>query len=329
MKTPHGPGARASAHSGGLLATHQRILTASSAEARYVELRSGQRIHVIEAGEGETVLFLHGSGTSSLSLLPVIERLDGVRAIAVDRPGFGLSDPVRVPRERFRDAAVGFLDEVLDELKLETCQLAGQSMGGTWSVWYALARPGRVRRLALLSSAPLLPGTRPPAPLRMMTTPIIGDLLAQVKPNPKVAVRLMSSFGEEDTIVRHPDLIEALVAAGRDPIASAANLAELRAIISPLGFRRSVQVHTDELGRLTVSTLLIWGDHDPVGAVNVAETTARLIPEARLEILPAGHVPHLGNPERVSALLSEFVSREAIDQPRNAVTRARTGITPA
>jgi pimeloyl-ACP methyl ester carboxylesterase len=307
MKTADGPGAAASAHSDGLLAIHQRMLTASAAETRHVELRSGQRIHLIETGEGETVLFLHGSGTSSLSLLPVIERLDGVRAIAVDRPGFGLSDPVRVPRERFRGAAVGFLDEILDVLELETCSLAGQSMGGTWSVWYALARPRRVRRLALLSSAPLLPGTRPPAPVRMMATPVIGDLLARVKPNPKLAVRLMSSFGEEDTIVRHPHLIEALVAAGQDPIASAANVAELRAIISLRGFRRSVQVHTGELRRLTVPTLLIWGDHDPVGAVNIAEATARLIPEARLEILPAGHVPHLGNPERVSGLLSEFV----------------------
>ena len=329
MKSPYGPGAAASAHSDGLLAIHERILTASAAKSRHVELPSGQRIHVIEAGEGETVLFLHGSGTSSLSLLPVIERLDGVRAVAVDRPGFGLSDPVRVPRERFRSAAVGFLDEVLEELELETCRLAGQSMGGTWSVWYALARPGRVRRLALLSSAPLLPGTRPPAPLRMMATPVIGDLLARVKPNPKLAIRLMSSLGEKDTIVRHPDVIEALVAAGRDPIASAANHAELRAIISPPGFRPSVQVHSDELRRLTVPTLLIWGDHDPVGAVNVAEATARLIPEARLEILPAGHVPHLGNPERVSGLLSEFVTREATDEPRNAVTRAHRGITPA
>jgi pimeloyl-ACP methyl ester carboxylesterase len=307
MRTANGAGAAASAHSDEQLAIHERLLRVAAAEARYVELRSGQRIHVVETGEGEPVLFLHGSGTSSLSLLSVIERLHGVRAIAVDRPGFGLSDPVRAPRERFRDAAVGFADEILDELELETCSLAGQSMGGTWSLWYALARPSRVRRLALLSSAPLLPGTRPPAPVRMMATPVIGDLLARVKPNFGMAVRLMSSFGEGETIVLHPDLIEALVAAGRDPIASAANLAELRAIISLLRFRRSMQVHTDELRRLTVPTLLIWGDHDPVGAVDVAEATAKLIPEARLELLPAGHVPHLGNAERVSKLVSEFV----------------------
>lgn len=301
------PGDPAPAHSDEVFAVHERMLGGSPARSRYIEVRSGLRVHVIEAGDGPAVVSLHGSSTSSLSLLPVLERVEGVRVIAVDRPGFGLSERVHVPRERFRDAAIEFVDEVLDELKLETCALAGQSMGATWAVWYALARPGRVRRLALLGSAPLLPETRAPAPLRVMATPVIGDLLAHVKPNAKMVVRLMSSVGEKDTIVRYPDLIEALVAAGRDPIAAAANLAEVRAIISPLGFRRSARVHTDELRRLTVPTLLIWGDHDPVGAVEAARATAGAVPKAQLEVLPAGHVPHLGHPERVSELLSGFV----------------------
>jgi pimeloyl-ACP methyl ester carboxylesterase len=284
------------------------MLGASPARGRHIEVRSGQRVHVIEAGEGPPVLLLHGSSTSSLSFLPLLDRLEDARAIAVDRPGFGLSEPAHVPRERFRDAAIEFVDEVLDALELETSPLAGNSMGGTWAIWYALARPERVSRLILLGSAPLLPGTRPPAPLRVMSAPVVGDLLPRVmKPNAKMLVRLMSSVGEQDTIVRYPDLIEALVAAGNDPIASAVNLSELRAVISPLGFRRSSRMHPDELRRLTVPALVLWGDHDPVGGVEVARATARLVPEAQLEVLPGGHVPYLGNPERVSDLLSAFV----------------------
>jgi pimeloyl-ACP methyl ester carboxylesterase len=98
-----------------------------------------------------------------------------------------------------------------------------------------------------------------------------------------------------------------MVAAGRDPIAAAANLAELRAGISPFGFRRSMRVRPEELRRLTVPTLMVWGDHDPVGAVKVAQATAELIPTAQLEVLPAGHVPFLGHPDRVAELLSRFV----------------------
>jgi pimeloyl-ACP methyl ester carboxylesterase len=48
------------------------------------------------------------------------------------------------------------------------------------------------------------------------------------------------------------------------------------------------------------------GDHDPVGIV-VAQATARLSPKAQIKVLPAGHVPWFGNPDRVSELLSGFV----------------------
>jgi pimeloyl-ACP methyl ester carboxylesterase len=295
------------AHSDEVLRIHERILGASPVRSEHIRVRSGRRVHVIEAGQGPPVLVLHGGSTSSLSLLSLLERLQGVRAIAVDRPGFGLSDPVDVPRERYREASIEFLDEVLDELKLETSALAGSSGGGTWALWYALARPQRVRRLVLLGAAPLLPGTRVTAPLRVMAAPVVGNLLARVRPNAQLVVRFMSSVGEKDTIVRYPDLIEALVAGGNDPIASAVSRAEHRAIISPFGYRRWLRVHPDELRRLTVPTLLLWGDHDPFGAVKVAQATARLIPNARLEVLPAGHVPYLGHPDRVAELLSRFV----------------------
>jgi 2-hydroxy-6-oxonona-2,4-dienedioate hydrolase len=106
---------------------------------------------------------LHGSGTSSLSALSLLEHLAGVRIIAVDRPGYGLSDPVAAPRERLREAAVEFVDETVDELGLDSFAVAGGSMGGTWALWYGLARPERARRLALVESAPLLPGPRAPA----------------------------------------------------------------------------------------------------------------------------------------------------------------------
>jgi len=92
-----------------------------------------------------------------------------------------------------------------------------------------------------------------------MATPVVGDVLTRaVKPNAKMLVRLLASVGEKDTIVRYPDLIQALVAVGRDPVASTVNLAELRAGISPTGFRRSLLVRPDELRRLRVPALILW-----------------------------------------------------------------------
>jgi pimeloyl-ACP methyl ester carboxylesterase len=304
----HQLGARAVDHPDDVREVYERILADARVGHRSIETRSGHSVHLIEAGEGEPLVVLHGGGTSSISQIPLLRYLERVRAINVDRPGFGLSDQVRVPRERYRAAAVGFIDEVLDALELTSCALAGASGGGLWAIWYALARPERVRRLVLLTGVPLLPGTRFPAPLRVTVAPVIGDLLARMKPSPAMVVRFMSAMGEKDTIVNHPGLIASLVAAGRDPTASAAALAEYRALATPLGFRASMRVRPDDLSRLTAPTLLIWGDHDPTGTVEAAQHITRLIPNARLEVLPAGHVPWLGHPERVGKLLSRFVS---------------------
>ena len=54
---------------------------------------------------------------------------------------------------------------------------------------------------------------------------------------------MLASVGEADTIVRHPDLLEALVAGARDPVATQANLAELRALMTLRGFSDEHAVH--------------------------------------------------------------------------------------
>ena len=51
---------------------------------------------------------------------------------------------------------------------------------------------------------------------------------------------------------------------------------------------------------------MIWGDSDPVVPIEAARAAAQLIPDARLEVLPAGHVPQLGHPEQVAELLTAF-----------------------
>jgi pimeloyl-ACP methyl ester carboxylesterase len=68
-----------------------------------------------------------------------------------------------------------------------------------------------------------------------------------------------------------------------------------------------MRVQPDDLRSLTAPTLVIWGDRDPTGTAQVAQRATSLIPNARLEVLPAGHVPWLGHAERVAELLSNFV----------------------
>jgi pimeloyl-ACP methyl ester carboxylesterase len=102
------------------------------------------------------------------------------------------------------------------------------------------------------------------------------------------------------------------VAAGRDPITDRAANAELRALISPFallspsGFRRRGRVRPDELRQLAMPTLVLWGERDPVGSIPVVRAAAELIPDARLEVLPTGHGPWLGQPTRTAATVADF-----------------------
>jgi pimeloyl-ACP methyl ester carboxylesterase len=282
------------------------MVEAAGVQGRYIQGQSG-RVHVIEAGDGPPVIHLHGNNTSSLSHLMLLEHITTCRSYLVDRPGFGLSDPENVPHNSFRQWAVRWLDDVLDELQLETAVVAGASGGGAWALWYALDRPQRVRGLVMLGSVPLLPGARIPLGIRLMATPALGHVLGRtVKPGRRMLLRLMSSMGEGDTILRHPDLLDSLLDAAHDPVAIAANVAEFQALLSPLGTRSATRIRRDELRRLTVPTLMIWGDHDPVVSVADARAAADLIPDARLEVLPAGHIPQLGNPSQVAKLLEDF-----------------------
>ena len=301
------------AHPAEVRQVYERVLAGTSVRSRSVETPAAGRVHLLETGTGDPAVVLHGTGNSAGFLLPLLDQLHGVQATAPDLPGVGLSDPVDLPRAGYREAAVAWLDGLLDTLELPSAALVGHSGGGVWALWYALAHPDRVRRLVLLGP-PALPGTRCPLPLRLATTPGMGALVSRLAPpSPKAVLRLASVMGERATLTARPDLVDLLVAEARDPVADRAAKAELRALISPLallspsGWRRRVRLQPGELGRLAVPTLVIWGERDPLGGVPVARALTRLIPDARLEVLPTGHGPWLGRPVETATAITGFL----------------------
>ena len=301
------------AHPAEVRQVYERVLAGTPVHSRSVETPAAGRVHLLETGAGDPVVVLHGTGNSAGFLLPLLDRLHGVHAIAPDLPGVGLSDPVDLPRARYREAAVAWLDGLLDTLELRGAALAGHSGGGVWALWYALAHPDRVRRLVLLGP-PGLPGTRCPPPLRLAATPGLGELLSRLAPpSPRAVLRLASVMGERATLAARPDLVDLLVAEGRDPVTDRAAKAELRALISPFallspsGWRRRARLQPSELARLAVPTLVIWGERDPLGGVPVARALTRLIPDAHLEILPTGHGPWLGRPAETATAITGFL----------------------
>jgi pimeloyl-ACP methyl ester carboxylesterase len=300
-------------HSVEVRQVYERVLAGASVGSRYVEVGAGNRVHLLEIGTGPPVVLLPGGAGSAGFFLPLLNELRGVRALALDRPGQGLSDPIDLPRDRYSQTAVAWLDGLLDTLELDTTALLGHSGGGLWALWYALAHPDRVKRLVLIGP-PAFPKTRCPLPIRLIATPGMGELLSRlVPPSPKSVLQFASSMGEKASLAGYPDLVDLWVALFRDPIADRVARAEIRvlvspfAVLSPSGWRRRSRVRPDELRQVSMPTLVVWGEQDPLGSVSVARAVTELIPHARLEVLAGGHAPYLGQPAQTAATVADFM----------------------
>jgi pimeloyl-ACP methyl ester carboxylesterase len=290
-----------------LATVHDSVLSDWGVSHRFLEAVAGERVHVLEHGDGPPLVMLHGTGPTSLQLLPLVSRTNRSRAIAVDRPGFGLSDPHDWSGPR-RKASVEWLDLVLDALELGSVNLLGSSSGGTWAIWYALANPDRLRRLVLVGAPPALSATTPPEHLRIIASSDPANPPQMPPPSREPVGASMAAMGEAETIVAYPDLLDAMVAAGRDATSGRTRLDELKALITTDGWQPDAHTDLDELRGIATPTLLIWGRSDPLGDPAAAALVADAIPHSRLELLDAGHGPWLGHPDAVANLVDGFVT---------------------
>jgi haloalkane dehalogenase len=121
-------------------------------EPRFVTLPSGARVHYVDEGQGQTLLFLHGNPAWSFQWRDLIAGLRGsYRCVALDYPGFGLSEAPAgfgfTPREQSR-----VVEEFVDRLGLDDVTLVMQDWGGPIGLGFAGRRPERVRRVILGST---------------------------------------------------------------------------------------------------------------------------------------------------------------------------------
>jgi pimeloyl-ACP methyl ester carboxylesterase len=115
-------------------------------------------IRVIETGDAsaaQVVVCVHGWACSVYSfrrLMPMLADL-GMRAVAIDLPGHGLSDKPGDARLYTIDAQVECVLAAMDSLGISRATLVGHSMGGPICARAAVLAPDRVTALALLAPA--------------------------------------------------------------------------------------------------------------------------------------------------------------------------------
>lgn len=103
---------------------------------RHLVSVSGQRVHYQRAGDGPVLLLFHASPRSAREMRPALQVFaTRFTAIALDTPGFGLSDhlPGGASIEAYADAAA----ETLSALGIEQAAAYGRHTGGSIAVSFA------------------------------------------------------------------------------------------------------------------------------------------------------------------------------------------------
>ncbi|MFJ6660320.1 alpha/beta fold hydrolase [Streptomyces sp. NPDC091377] len=261
------------------------------------------KIHYNEAGEGPTLLLLHGSGPGATGWSNFGANLaalaDRFRVIAVDMPGWGASDAV-VPQDRDHvEAAL----QLLDALGIEKAAFVGNSMGGLTSIAFAVRHPDRISHLVTMGSG--APGVR----LSLFSPG--GGLSEGMKillkgyrdPSPgtlRELVEIMtydSAFATDELVRRRAD------DARRRPDHLANFLAGgLAGGVDP-------GVTADDLAALRVPSLHFHGRDDRVVHFEHSLKLVSLIPDSRLVLMNrCGHWLQLEHADEFNRLVAGFVS---------------------
>jgi pimeloyl-ACP methyl ester carboxylesterase len=273
----------------------------SSLQSKFVVV-GGRRLHYLEAGRGEPVLLLHGWPTNAQLWRDTLGPLSETRrAIALDLPGFGLSDKPLDVRYSFR-----FFDEVLDSftaaIGVRRTGLVVHDLGGPIGLHWATRRPERLIDLAILNTL-VFPNPSWAVKLFVAATfvPFLRDFLSSPS-----GIRAALRLGVHDKARITPE-VAALYA---NPYAGHAARRALLAAAQGLSARGLSDIARG-LGTLSCPVRLAYGTRDKV-LPDVAATMSRLkelFPTAELTALhDCGHFLQEDRGPEVAKILSAFFS---------------------
>ncbi len=130
--------------------TDEAISAEMPYESRFATV-AGARVHYVEAGEGDPLLFLHGNPTSCYlwrNVMPHLAR--DARCVAMDLIGMGRSDKPDLAY-RFADHA-RYVDGVIEALGLTRLTLVLHDWGSALGFHYARRHAANVRGLAFMEA---------------------------------------------------------------------------------------------------------------------------------------------------------------------------------
>lgn len=262
----------------------------------------GRNVRYVDVGEGDAppVVFVHGLGgnwQNWLENLPAAAQ--GRRALALDLPGFGMSETPAADISISEYA--GTIVTWLDRLGVTKVVLVGNSMGGFVAAEVGI-RTDLEERLVLVAAAGISQTSlrRRPTMTAARIAMAVGALTASRSRDVIVRDRLrhvvMSTIFRYPARMRADILYEVLQGSGKPGFVDALDA------LTSYDFR-------DRLGEIDCPTLVIWGREDVIVPQKDGDEYERLIPQARQVVMDdTGHVPMLERPAAFNRCLAEFMA---------------------
>ncbi len=138
---------------------------------------AGVESFVIEVGDGDPVVLMHGVPVSSFLYRRVAPALAarGVRAVAFDLPGLGLAQRPEAFDYRWTGLA-GWTGAAIDALGIERCHLVVHDIGGPVGLEWAIRNPDRVLSLTALDTLVDVASFHRPWPMHPFSIRGVGEL---------------------------------------------------------------------------------------------------------------------------------------------------------
>ncbi|MEZ4905129.1 MAG: alpha/beta fold hydrolase [Spirosomataceae bacterium] len=265
------------------------------------------RLHYVDEGQGETLLFVHGTPSWSFDYRHVIKALSSqYRCIALDHIGFGLSDKPKDYNYSTQNHAQT-LAIFIQTLQLRAITLILHDFGGPIGFDYAIRVPKNIQRIVVLNSW-LWSSADDPTFQKLqkaLKSPLLPVLYKYF--NFSVRFLLPRSFGSKklNTHIHRQYICPFSKIAHRDgPLAFAKSLLKDQPWFEALWQQREILQ--------TKPMLLIWGIKDPFISTAYLQKFKEGFPQAKvMELANCGHFPQEEEGKQVAAMIGSFIRSTA------------------
>jgi len=253
----------------------------------------GINIRYIDQNQNqEPVLFIHGLGGSIESWNYNIEPMSArnLRIIALDLPGFGLSDKPRIKYSInfYSDCVVKFLHTIGIDRNVS---IIGSSLGGQIGAEMAIKNSVLVSKLVLISPAGASPKSFKGTPsLRKYSKILRAKSFEEVK-------NILMSLDDRSIADSYSKIIfERLSSPGAK-----------EAFVSALKESSSAPRFTKNIGKSSAKIFVIWGREDRMIPVKFIQPFIKQSNCRVLIIEHCGHRPHVNNPRLFNSTVYNFI----------------------